>query len=208
MSLTYSIEAKYKLNRHLGDAHKRHAAVTAPLFRRGKIVSNFELIIECTDKLLNSWRKQPAGKIHTDVVQKCQNLLLSIFGFIAFDYDLETLNDDGNESSNELMQALTFKTNTFQIVTFSPRFLSKIYVNLSREYKRSQAIINKYLNQIIEKELNESPEFRAERKRTCLIASLIASLQQNEKTEAIKNEHDKRGKNVLFKYVHTLRIIY
>jgi hypothetical protein len=27
----------------IGTAFKRHAAVTAPLFRRGKIVSNFEL---------------------------------------------------------------------------------------------------------------------------------------------------------------------
>lgn len=208
VSLIHSIEAKYELNRYIGDAHKRHAAVTTPLFRRGKIVSNLELIVECTDKLLNNWRKQPAGKIHTDIVQKCENLLLSIFGFIAFDYDLETLNDDGNESNNEFMQALTVKLNTFQIVSFSPRFLSKIYVNLSPAYKRSQAIINKYLNQMTEKELNESPEFRAERKRTCLIASLIDSLQQDEKAEAIKDEHDKKGKNVLFKYVRTLSIIY
>jgi hypothetical protein len=170
--------------------------VTAPLFRRGKIISNFELIVECTDKLLNSWRKQPCEKIHTDIVHKSQQLMLAIFGFVAFDYDLETLNDDGSESNNELTQALETKMNAFQIVSFSPRFFSKIYLKLNQRYRRSKAIIDKYLNQMTENELNESPEIRAERKRTCLIASLIASLQQDEKAEAMKNEHDIKGKNV------------
>ena len=81
----------------------------------------------------------------------------------------------------------------FQMVSFSPRFLSKIYTNLSPRYRQSKTIINKYLNQMIEKELNESSESRAERKRTCLIASLVASLQQDEKAEAMKNEEAKKG---------------
>jgi hypothetical protein len=68
---------------------------------------------------------------------------------------------------------------------------------LSQRYRRSQAIVNKYLNQIIEKELNESPESTAERKRTCLIASFVSSLQEDEKAEAMKNESDKKGTNIL-----------
>ena len=95
------------------------------MFRRGKIISNFDLITERTDRLLNNWRRQPVDKVHTDIVRKCQNLLLSIFGFIAFDYDLETLNDDGNESNNELTQALEFKMSVFQIVSFSPPIFLK-----------------------------------------------------------------------------------
>jgi hypothetical protein len=83
------------------------------------------------------------------------------------------------------------------MVSYSPRFLSKIYLNLSQRYRRSQAIVNKYLNQIIEKELNVSPESTAERKRTCLIASFVSSLQEDEKAEAMKNESDKKGTNIL-----------
>jgi len=145
---------------------------------------------------LNNWRRKPSEKIHTDIVQQSQNLILAIFGYVGFDYDLETLNDDGSENKNELAQELHYKMSVFQMISFSPRFLSKIYTNLSQRYKRSQLIINKYLNQMTEKELNESSESRAERKRTCLIASLVASLQQDEKAEAMKNEQDKKGKQI------------
>jgi len=159
------------------------------------------LVLDCTDKLLDNWRRKPSEKIHTDIVQQCQNLFLSIFGYIGFDYDLETLNDDGTENNNELTQEFQYKMSLFQMVSYSPRFLSKIYVNLSRRYRRSQAIINKYLNQITEQELKESPESRAERKRTCLIASLVSSLQEDEKAEAMKNESDKKGTNISLKSI-------
>jgi hypothetical protein len=114
---------------------------------------------------------------------------------------LETLNDDGTENNNELTQEFQYKMSLFQMVSYSPRFLSKIYVNLSRRYRRSQAIINKYLNQITEQELKESPESRAERKRTCLIASLVSSLQEDEKAEAMKNESDKKGTDISLKSI-------
>ncbi len=178
---------------YIGPAFKRHATVIVPLLRRGKVVSNFELIIDCTDRLLNNWRRKPCEKIHTDIVRQSQNLMLAMFGFIGFNYDFETLNDDESENNNELTKELQYKMSVFQMVSFSPRFLSKIYTNFSQRYRRSQGIINKYLNQMTEKELNESPESRAERKRTCLIASLVASLQQDEKSEAMKNEQDKKG---------------
>ncbi len=159
------------------------------------------MVLDCTDKLLDNWRRKPSEKIHTDIVQQCQNLFLSIFGYIGFDYDLETLNDDGTENNNELTQEFQYKMSLFQMVSYSPRFLSKIYVNLSRRYRRSQAIINKYLNQITEQELKESPESRAERKRTCLIASLVSSLQEDEKAEAMKNESDKKGTDISLKSI-------
>jgi len=159
------------------------------------------LVLDCTDKLLDNWRRKPSEKIHTDIVQQCQNLFLSIFGYIGFDYDLETLNDDGTENNNELTQEFQYKMSLFQMVSYSPRFLSKIYINLSRRYRRSQAIINKYLNQITEQELKESPESRAERKRTCLIASLVSSLQEDEKAEAMKNESDKKGTDISLKSI-------
>jgi len=41
-----------------------------PLFRRAKIISNFDLIIDSTDKLLDKWRAQPKDQIHTDIVQQ------------------------------------------------------------------------------------------------------------------------------------------
>ena len=179
-----------------GAAFKRHAAVTIPLFRRAKIVSNFDLILEHTDRLLNIWRSYPSETIHTNIVRQSQNLFLAIFGYIGFDYDLETLNADGRESSNELTQALYYAMGMFEIIFFSPRFLSILYTKVSRRYRRSRAIIEKYINQMIDKELAETPESRGERKRTCLIASLVASLQADEQQEARKPAEERKGKSI------------
>jgi hypothetical protein len=52
---------------------------------------------------------------------------------------------------------------------------------------------------MIERELNENPKSRLERKRTCLIASLVDSLQQDENAEAMKNEEDRKGYNFSYK---------
>jgi cytochrome P450 len=146
---------------------------------------------------LNNWRNQSTEQVHTDITQQTQNLTLAIFGFIGFDYDLETLN--GRKKNNELTEALRYVMSLFEIVSLSPRTLGMIYLKLNRRYQKSQTIIDKYLNQMAEKELNENPESRAERKRTCLIASLVASLQKDEKVEAMKNEEDKKGKNFYLK---------
>jgi hypothetical protein len=54
--------------------------------------------------------------------------------------------------------------------------------------------ISNYLNEIIEQEQRKTPEELGERKRTSLIASLVGSLQQDEKAEAIKSEEEKKGK--------------
>jgi hypothetical protein len=180
----------------LGAQFKRHAAVTLPLFRRGKILSNFDLIVDCVDKLLDNWHKKSKDYLHTDITQQSQNLLLEIFGLIAFDYDLETLDSNNNEKkgNNELTQALNDMLNVMDIVFFAPRSLTVLYLKLNFRYQRARRVIKNHLNQMIERELNENPKSRLERKRTCLIASLADSLQQDENAEAMKNEEDRKGK--------------
>lgn len=66
-------------------------------------------------------------------------------------------------------------------------------MKLSRRLQKSRAIVDKYLNQITENELQKSPHSRIERKRTSLIASLVSSLQEDEKIETIKTEEDQKG---------------
>jgi len=182
----------------LGAKFKRHAAVTLPLFRRGKIISNFDLIVDCTDKLLDNWHKKTKDHVHTDIVQQSQNLLLQIFGLIAFDYDLETL-DYNNEKkgNNELTQALNDMLSAMEIIYYAPRTFSIIYLKLHLRYQRARRIIKKHLIQMIEQELNENSKSRLERKRTCLIASLVDSLQQDEKAEAMKTEEERKGQSLL-----------
>jgi len=169
-----------------------------PLFRRSKIVSNFDLIIDCVDKLVDKWHVQSNGYIHTDIVQQSQNLLLQIFGFIAFDFDPGTLNDyDHVNRRNELNEALDDLLKTLNVVFYAPRFISKIYLILNFRYRKARTIIQKYVYQMVEQELGESEESRVQRKRTSLIASLVASLQPDEKLQATKREEDKIAKGYL-----------
>jgi hypothetical protein len=174
----------------VGAKYKRHAAHTLSLFRRNKITPNFDLIIDCTDKLLNNWRSAPLNRIHLDIVQQCQNLLLGIFGLIAYDFDLKTLNNDRH---HELTQALRDFLSAFDIVSFLPKHLSIIYLKLSPRHRRARATIERYVYRMIDHELAQNPETIAERKRTSLIASLVCALQKDEQMEMTKSEEEKKG---------------
>ena len=165
-----------------------------PLFRRNKVISNINIIIDGTDKLLDRWRTKPFGHVHTDLVEQCQNLLLEIFGLIAFDYDLEALDGNKSENKNELTKALKDIMNTFRIIIYTPSIVSITYLKWSPQYRRARATVERYLHNMVEQELSETPDSRAQRKKTSLIASLVSSLQTDEKTEAGKKEEERKGK--------------
>jgi cytochrome P450 len=192
-------ENAFLIFQSLGAKYKRHAAITMPLFRRAKIINNFDLIVDCTDKLLSNWRARPSHHVHCDIVQQCQNLLLQIFGLISFDYDLEAL-DECDSNQNELMKALQDFMSVFEVMFFCPPTVGTIYTKLSRRYQRAKAIIEQYIYQMIDNEMAASQESRAQRKRTCLIASLVASLQEDEEAETKKSEDDKKGKSYLIHF--------
>ena len=131
-------------------------------------------------------------------MQHTQNLVLQIFGMIAFNYDLQTLDyDHKGKQTNELTQALSEFLSAWETIYYIPRTLSIIYLKFNRRYQQARKTIQRHLSRMIEQELNESSESRAERKRTSLIASLLNSLQENEKAEARKSEEEKNG-NVFF----------
>jgi hypothetical protein len=128
------------------------------------------------------------------MIEQCERLLLGIFGFIAFDYDLQTLDDENESCKNELTLALHTFLSTEMTLIRLPTIVGRIYLILNLEYQRARKIINQYLQRMIEQELTESPTMRAERKRTSFIASLVDSLQQDEKLEATKHEESKQGR--------------
>lgn len=96
---------------------------------------------------------------------------------------------------NKLTQALNDLLEIFVQTTRLPNFLSKIYLKFSSRYQRSRSTIEQYLNQIIEQEQSKTLEEITAQKRTSLIASLITSLQQDEKAEAAKPEAERKGKS-------------
>ncbi|CAF1063589.1 unnamed protein product [Adineta steineri] len=184
----FSIVIPHGLISSKGAKYKRHAGLTLPLFRRGKIVSNFDLIVDCVDKLLIRWRAKSPQHVHLDIVQQSQNFLLAIFGLIGFDYDMETLDNDNDTNKNELTKALQYFLSNFNMMLFSPKILSTIYFKLSSQYRQSQKTIEQYFDRMIKQELDNGKELIAQRKRTSLIASLVGSLQQDEEMETNKSE--------------------
>jgi cytochrome P450 len=179
-----------------GEEYKRHATIVLPLFRRSRILNNLDLIIDCTEKLFDQWRSKldnNPNHIFLNTTDQCQRLILSVFGLIGFDYDMEILDESNINNKNELTKALYDFIDTFIKTFYMPEFLSKIYLKISPQYRHLMIIINKYLNRMIEQEQSKSPEEIAERKRTSLIASLVTSLQQNEIFEAAKPENEKKG---------------
>jgi hypothetical protein len=84
--------------------------------------------------------------------------------------------------------------NAFALVLYAPKIIASTYMKYSRQHRRALVVIERYLHQMVEHELAESPELVAQRKRTCFIASLVASLKKDEKLEAMKSEDEKRGK--------------
>lgn len=147
-----------------------------PLFRRAKILPQIDTIIDCTDKLLHQWRHQIDGEIHTNIVDQCQKLLLNIFGLIAFDYDLHTLDEITDPTSEQVKRALENMLSAFRMLIYSPRLIAMAYTKLSPSYRRSQKFLKDFVDQIVEQELTNDVNVIFERKKTCLIASLVASL--------------------------------
>ncbi|CAF3770169.1 unnamed protein product [Rotaria sp. Silwood1] len=149
---------------------KRHGALTMPLFRRSKIISNINTIIDSTDKLLDRWRARPHDQVHTDIVEQCQNLLLEIFGLIAFDYDLEAFDSQSSSNNNELTVALLDIMSTYEMALYAPGFVSIVYMKLNTRFQRARGTVEQHFNKMVEQELAESSDSRAQRKKTSLIA--------------------------------------
>lgn len=177
-----------------GAEFKRHATFTGPLFRRAKILIHLNTILDCTDKLLNRWRTNYTDPkaIHFNMIEQSQQLLMAVFGYVAFDYDLQTL--DGQEDRpNELTQAFYYLLNATQILLALPIYMGKIFISLNFRAQRARKVIDRYLTNMIEQELQSAPEMSEQRKRTSLIASLVTSLQENEQIEMNKSEDEKKG---------------
>ncbi len=64
-------------------------------------------IIDCTDKLLDQWRQiNDKNKIHLNINDQTQQFLLYIFGFIAFDYDLQIFDDQCENRQEKLISSM------------------------------------------------------------------------------------------------------
>ena len=137
--------------------------------------------------MLDQWRSSEKGHIHTDIVKQCEHLFLIIFGHIGFNYDLEMRVD------NAFYQALQDYLSIFKTTLYMHEFMNKIYLKFNSKYQRAEAVIQQYLDRMIDHQQNENTESTKERVKTSLIDSLVNSMQKDEKVEASKSENEKKG---------------
>ena len=175
----------------VGAKYKRHASVSYPWFRGRKIYTHLDTILDCTDQLIDQWRRtNDRNEIHLDINEQTQQLLLEIFGLIAFDYDLQIFDHRDEQTQKELIASMDVFFNAIARIVEMPKFIGRVYLFCNFKYRHARSILNNCIERIIDQELAETASMRAERKRTSLIASLVSSLQEN---ETIKSEEDKRG---------------
>ena len=182
---------------YLGAKFKRHSSVLTTLFRRNKIFGYLETIVECTDKLVARWYtlSNCPNYIHFDMVKQTQQLLIDIFGMIGFGYNLHTLDDNDDHNRNELARALHIYIKTTVIFTQLPEVIGSIYLLFNLRYRPARQIIDQYLNQMIDEELQQTSVTRSERHRTSFIASLVTSLCESENLETTHFEENKKGRS-------------
>ncbi|CAF1159500.1 unnamed protein product [Didymodactylos carnosus] len=176
-----------------GEQFKRHARVMLPMFKKNKVISHVNTIIDCTDKLIHLWRHEQPEELNENIVQQSKSLLLDIIGFIAFDYDLQTVEQSEQDEKKELTKALNIFINmhhTIMQAAFVPTILFKWWLKLNLRYQNALKTLQYTAYSIIAKE-SEYTGHQVKPKN--LISMLVSSLQKNEEDERKKSEVDKYG---------------
>jgi pentalenene oxygenase len=156
---------------------KRHARVMLPMFKRAKILPYRQTIVQCVDRFIDTQLEDK--HIYTDLVGRCQLLVLNIIALIAFDYDLETAVDSPLRVAFE---DFAYYAAQFSMALWLPRWLGKVYLKLNWKYQRALRLLRELSQQIVEQEQNKKNENENERPKN-LIASLVSSLNEQANDE-------------------------
>ena len=98
----------------------------------------------------------------------------------------------------EFSEALHDLLNVMKVVHYLPRRFLINYLYFHFSYQRTRKIVQKYLNQIIEQEVNETPQSRLERKRTSLIASLVRRVKIHVFKTKSKSNYEEEIRDKIF----------
>ena len=160
-----------------GEAWKRHARLMVPVFRRSKILIHFDTIIDCIDHFINENFVNKKEKIHKDLVEKCQHVLLRIIARIAFNYDFLTLPTIENENVQKSFNDMIHCASQFALMTAIPLWIAKLILKFNLKFQKSLKQMKYYVMIIINQQLKRQNKNLNEKKS--LINSLIESSQND-----------------------------
>jgi len=163
-----------------GEAWKRHARFVLPMFKRAKILPYLDTISTCIDRFIDEQFVKQDGKIHTDLVIQCQNVLLNIIALIGFDYDLESSSLTDGFSLRKALNDFVYYGNQFVLKTGIPFWLGKLILLVHWKYQRALRTIKHYvINIITEEEERQQTEFISSNRPQNIIASLVSSVKND-----------------------------
>jgi cytochrome P450 len=174
-----------------GEKWKRHARIMLPIFRRNKILTHFETIVNCIDDFIDQKFSKNDQIIHQNLVKECQNVLLRIIACIAFNYDFSNLSNIDSENIHQALNQMINCASQFALIMAIPLWFAKLILKFNWKFQRALKIMKHYVMIIINdeqkrKEEEEKDFYFFEQKKT-LIRSLIVS-SQNEKYSLNQNE--------------------
>jgi hypothetical protein len=138
------------------------------------------------------------------MLEQIKHLSLAIFGYIGFNYDLQTLDGDAG-NINELTQALRTIIDFWTTIVYAPKLYSRLLLAFSSKYRRANKTMRHILYEIME---NEATGYDQQRKKISFIASLVASLQGDEKVESMKPEEQKKGELIFKETMNIVKDIF
>ena len=167
-----------------GDDWKRHTRLIRPMFRRAKAISHFDTIVTYADRWIDERFVANSDQIHTDLIEQCQHLLLSIIAHVAFDYDQKKSSVDGF-SLHEAFNDFVHYGNQFILMAGIPKWLGKVILLMHLKFRRALRIVKHHIMNIIaeEQKRQQNSSVKSTQPKS-LIASLVAAVKKETTTLA------------------------
>jgi cytochrome P450 len=172
-----------------GDIWKRHARLMLPVFRRNQILPHFETIVSCIDHFIDEQFLKQNKKIHKNLVEQCQHVLLTIIARIAFNYNFSNLSSVDGENIHQAFNDMIDCASQFALMTAIPLWFAKLILNFNSKFQRALNIMKHYVMIIINDEQKRQQEgINLLNKKKTLISSLIEASQSETKISLTSNE--------------------
>ena len=166
---------------HTGSRWKRHMRVILPVLKKAKLVHHTDVIMRCVDRWIDEQFQD--GQTYTNFLTQCRTLTMNIFGWIAFDYDL---NQACDQKLKNALGMFNLQAMLIGVIPWMPRWLVRFYLSVNWKYRRARDTISQVTEKIVQQELESSQNGVDERPRN-LIASLVSSLNEQANDEQISS---------------------
>ena len=171
-----------------GDTWKRHARFMLPMFKRAKVLPYLDTIAGCIDRFIDKCFVEHDGQIHSDLLSRCQNVLLNTIALIAFDYDLENASQTDGLNLQQAFNDFVRRASKFVLLAGIPVWIGKLILSVDRKYQRARGVVKHFVLNIIAEEEKRQKDYISSNRPRNLISSLVSG---------VKDESTSSGKSFL-----------